>query len=148
MSQTNETQTHTRTGEQAHPAPPTDELSEVKHAYQSGEQLDDRPASVLAGVQPALSSFEGVGVGADSNMNAITVVRARTVSARSHTHARAHTAFVRLRLLATVPPIAPARALVSRTGRYAAFRNTTTLAASRAAYSKSSLRRPTQPTRR
>ena len=57
-----------RTGEQAHPAPPTDELSEVMHAYQSGEQNDDRPASVLAGVQPALSSFEGTGVGADTSM--------------------------------------------------------------------------------
>ena len=53
-------------GEQVVPAPPTDELSEVTHAYQSGEQLDDRPASVLGGAQSALSS-EGSGVGADIN---------------------------------------------------------------------------------
>ena len=69
-------QTHMRTGEQAVPAPPTDELSEVMHAYQSGEQNDDRPASVLAGVQPALSSFERTGVGADTNSTTIVTVRA------------------------------------------------------------------------
>ena len=50
------------------PAPPTDELSEVKLAYQSGEQMhDDRPASALSGVQLAFSS-EGARVGADNNM--------------------------------------------------------------------------------
>ena len=60
-------------GEQALLAPPTDELSEVRPAYQSGEQQDDRPASALAGVQPVLSSFEGVGVGADNHLDACTV---------------------------------------------------------------------------
>ena len=65
-------QMHTIIGEQALPAPPTDELSEVKLAYQSGEQIDDRPASALSGVQPALS-FEGVGVGADNNVDACAV---------------------------------------------------------------------------
>ena len=65
-------------GEQAAPAPPTDELSEVTvgqngevFAHQSGkvivyqndeQQLDDRPASVLGGLELA-SSFEGAGVG-------------------------------------------------------------------------------------
>lgn len=46
-------------------APPSDELSDVTFAYESGEQLNDRPASSLAGVQRALS-FEGARVGADS----------------------------------------------------------------------------------
>ena len=43
---------------------PTDEQSEVMHAYQSGEHHYDRPASTLAGVQPNVSS-ENTGVGAD-----------------------------------------------------------------------------------
>ena len=44
--------------------PPTDEQSEVTHAYQSGEQHYDRPASTIAGVQPDFS-YENAGVGAD-----------------------------------------------------------------------------------
>ena len=89
-------------GEQAFSAPPTDELSEVSHAYQSGELQDDRPASVLSGVQPMLSS-EGVGVGADTNSASVTV--------RAHTRTRsscAHAARARARThaLATAPPTA------------------------------------------
>ena len=73
-------------GEQAVPAPPTDEPSEVLHAYQSGEQLDDRPASALAGVQSMLSS-EGVGVGADT-ISATVTVHAHGIALA--TAARAH----------------------------------------------------------
>ena len=36
------------------------------NAYQNGENINDRPAGTLAGVQPVLSS-EGPGVGADRN---------------------------------------------------------------------------------
>lgn len=76
---------NTKNGEQALPAPPTDELSEVQFAYQSGEQHDDRPASALTGVQPVLSSFEGVGVGTDNNMDMeACTVRARRSCAPSY----------------------------------------------------------------